>query len=147
MSVALSTTVTEVSVTLRACHMVTSLCTLDMNLQTEVETKGRRKMGGKKVTVVCVLFTTHRIGKELHALSWKSTVLSFFQLGTQFEYIIMFSSQTHTIMSHFSSDYCKMGTISQCNTWIVLIFKLKSQVNSLVHHLLKCAAIFMQLYT
>lgn len=69
MSVALSTTVTEVSVTLRACHMVTSLCTLDMNLQTEVETKGRRKMGGKKMTVVCVLYTTHRIGKELHALS------------------------------------------------------------------------------
>lgn len=48
MSVALSTTVTEVSVTLCACHVVTSLRTLDMDLQTEVETKGRRKMRGKR---------------------------------------------------------------------------------------------------
>lgn len=35
MSVALSAAVAEVSAALRALHVVTSLCTLDMNLQTD----------------------------------------------------------------------------------------------------------------
>lgn len=44
MSVALSAAVAEVSITLRTCHMITSLCPLDVDLQREAKKDGKIKI-------------------------------------------------------------------------------------------------------
>lgn len=101
MSVALSTAVTEVSVALRTSHMVTSLCTLDMNLQT--------------VEVVSFLAHTtliHHIDKELHALSQCQAFFHSFSSGHNLKIIIMFSFQTQDRTRTTDLQYACSGTLN-----------------------------------